>query len=138
VGLPVGFTFHVGGDNNEYVTLNDQWRDIPEMIPLKFGGPGMTGYWNFRAFGYLLTGSAAGQPLEIELWSPSVGQIAVGTILTQGILLQGPWGSFDRPVVVPGGVVDLFCRCRAAGGTINAVVGHCLLYKSQTGIRNES
>lgn len=134
-GLPNGFTFQLGGDNNEYVQLTDQWRDIPEMYLTKFGGSGMTGFWNFKAFAYLIGDPIGGPILEIALFAGLDGQpttqISIGTIITFGTLMQGPWGTFDQPVTVPSVVSNLVCRCRIAqpGFITNVVIGHCLLYK---------
>jgi len=125
VGLPAGFTFQLGGDNNEYVVLDTTFRDIPELLPNMFGGPDMGTTWTFKAFAYIL--GSAGPIVEIELYAGS--RIAIGTITTTGVLTVGPWGSFDQPVTVPGAATGLLCRARVVTGTANVVIGHCILYK---------
>jgi len=127
--LPSGFTFHLGGDNQLAMQADTTFRDIPQMIPMRFGGAGMQGNWTLKAFGYRIEGAAGAGYLEVVLMHEFAGQIGLAVIDATGVMTQGPWGFDDYQLVAPTQVGNLVTHCRMSGSPGYVTVGHCVLVK---------
>jgi hypothetical protein len=128
--LPSGFTFHLGGDNQLAANLTTAFQDIPQMIPMRFGGAGMQGAWSLKAFGYRIIGAQGAGFLEVALFHEFAGQIATAVIDADGNMTQGPWGYDDYQLACPAQVGNMTARCRMSGGPGMATIGHCVLVKN--------
>lgn len=127
--LPSGFTFHLGGDNMLGMSLTTEFTDIPQMIPMRFGGAGMQGSWMLKAWGYKINGAAGQGFLEIQVRINGI-QVALAVIDALGNMTQGPWGYDDYQFMAPTMVGDLTTFCRMSGTAGMATIGHCILVKN--------
>ena len=128
--LPSGFTFHLGGDNQLALQVGTTFRDIPQMIPMRFGGAGMQGTWSLKAFGYRIEGAEGLGYLEVAIIHEFAGQIGLAVIDATGVMTQGPWGYDDYQLNAPAQVGNLVTHCRMSGGSGYVTIGHCVLVKN--------
>lgn len=128
--LPSGFTFHLGGDNQLAIQVDTTFRDIPQMIPMRFGGAGMQGSWSLKAFGYKIKDAAGEGYLEVAIIHEFAGQIGLAVIDAEGVMTQGPWGYDDYQLGAPAQVGNLVTHCRMSGSMGYVTIGHCVLVKN--------
>lgn len=127
VSASAGVRIPLGGDNFRGDNVTD-WTDVPNAVPLRFGGPAMAGTWTLRAYRRVKETTSPATTIEIRLRDLTNSVTLATASGTSSTTFLVSTTEFAGPLTE--GVVLLQYRMvRSSGTPAEGIVGQCSLEK---------